>query len=105
MSPYTLGLIALIVAAETAAMSCLKKGVQDYRWFAAGLGFYAIVSVLLTRTFALEGLALTNALWSAASIMATTTVGVLAFKEALHAHDFFAIGMIGAGVLILKYTD
>jgi multidrug transporter EmrE-like cation transporter len=37
--------------------------------------------------------------------MATTTVGVLYFKEVLHLHDFIAIAMIGGGVMILKFTD
>ena len=60
---------------------------------------------MLVKTFKLTGLAFTNALWSGLSVMATTTVGVLYFKEALHVHDFLAIGMIGAGVMILKFTD
>ena len=51
------------------------------------------------------GLALTNALWSALSVMATTFVGVLMFKEVLHVHDYIAIAMIGGGVMILKFTD
>jgi multidrug transporter EmrE-like cation transporter len=37
--------------------------------------------------------------------MATTFVGVLMFKEMLHIHDYIAIAFIGAGVLILKFTD
>jgi multidrug transporter EmrE-like cation transporter len=37
--------------------------------------------------------------------MATTTVGVLFFKEVIHLHDYMAIAMIGGGVMILKYTD
>jgi len=53
----------------------------------------------------MSGIAFTNALWSGLSIMATTTVGVMYFKEELHLHDYMAIGMIGAGVMILKYTD
>jgi multidrug transporter EmrE-like cation transporter len=48
---------------------------------------------------------MTNALWSGLSVMATTTVGVLYFKESLHFHDFIAIAMIGGGVMILKFTD
>jgi multidrug transporter EmrE-like cation transporter len=37
--------------------------------------------------------------------MATTIVGVMLFKEVLHFHDYAAIAMIGAGVMILKLTD
>jgi len=48
---------------------------------------------------------MTNALWSGLSVMATTTVGVLYFKEKLHLHDVIAIGMFGGGVMILKCTE
>ena len=97
-------LILLIVVLETCAMTCLKRGATDWRWFVGGLGFYALVSLALVQTFKLEGLAMTNALWSALSLMATTSVGVIVFKEAFHAHDYLAIAMIGVGVMILKYT-
>ena len=60
---------------------------------------------MLIQTFKLSGMAFTNALWSGISVMATTTVGVLYFKERLHLHDYLAVAMIGAGVMILKYTD
>ena len=60
---------------------------------------------MLVQTLKLTGLAMTNALWSGLSVMATTTVGVFYFKEVLHFHDFIAIAMIGGGVMILKFTD
>jgi multidrug transporter EmrE-like cation transporter len=52
-----------------------------------------------------SGMAMTNALWSGFSVMATTVVGILLFKEGLHLHDFFAIALIVGGVMILKVTD
>jgi hypothetical protein len=67
--------------------------------------FYIGVGLMLVQTFKLTGLAFTNALWSGLSVMATTTIGVLYFKESLHLHDYIAIAMIGSGVLILKFTD
>ena len=70
-----------------------------------GVLLYIGVGGLLVQTFKLTGLAFANALWSGLSIMATTTVGVLYFKETLHLHDYLAVGMIGAGVMILKFTD
>ncbi len=48
---------------------------------------------------------MTNALWSGMSVAATTTVGVLLFKEVIHLHDFLAIALIISGVMILKMTD
>jgi multidrug transporter EmrE-like cation transporter len=50
-------------------------------------------------------MAMTNALWSGLSVVATTIVGVMLFKEVLHIHDYIAIAMIGGGVMILKVTD
>lgn len=95
----------MIVGLETCAMSCFKTSLTDWRFFLLGLLLYSGVGILLVQTFKLTGLAFTNALWSGLSVMATTTVGVLYFKEKLHFHDYIAVAMIGAGVLILKFTD
>lgn len=96
--------VLLIVALETAAMSCFKKAVDSTAWFLAGVLFYACVGFLLRQTFNANGMAMTNAMWSGASVLATTIVGTLLFKETLHGHDFLAIGMIVGGVMILKMT-
>ena len=90
---------------ETLAMSCFKKSLDDWRFFVVGILFYIGVGFMLCQTYYYSGLAMTNALWSALSVMATTFVGVLMFKEVLHIHDYFAIAMIGGGVMILKFTD
>lgn len=86
-------------------MTCFKTSIKDWRYFVLGVLFYIAVGGMLVKTFKLTGFAFTNALWSGISVMATTTVGVLYFKEALHIHDFIAIAMIGGGVMILKFTD
>ena len=97
--------VLFIVGFETMAMTCFKNSLNDWRWFILGVLLYTGVGGLLVQTFKLTGLAFTNALWSGLSVMATTTVGVLYFKEVLHVHDFIAISMIGAGVMILKFTN
>lgn len=86
-------------------MTCFKQSLKDWRFYFLGVLFYSVVGLMLTKTFKLTGMAFTNALWSALSVMATTTVGVLYFKEKMHTHDYLAIAMIGGGVLILKYTE
>lgn len=85
-------------------MSCFKKSMNDYRFFVAGMLFYAGVGFMLCQTYQYTGIAMTNALWSSLSVMATTIVGVMLFKEVLHVHDYIAIAMIGGGVMILKFT-
>ncbi len=97
--------ILIIVAFETSAMSCFKYSLQDWRWFFLGVLFYIGVGLMLVQTFKMSGLAMTNALWSGLSVMATTSVGVLYFKEKLHWHDYIAVAMIGGGVMILKGTE
>ena len=104
MKTWPLLLILLIVVAETCAMSCLKNGVHSFPWFAAGIAFYILTAYLVTQSFKLEGMAVTKSLWSALSVMATTSVGVLYFREKLHYHDYIAVAMIGAGVIIIKST-
>ena len=52
-----------------------------------------------------SGMAMTNAIWSGLSVLATTVTGILLFKESLHLHDYFAIALIAGGVMILKGTD
>jgi multidrug transporter EmrE-like cation transporter len=96
--------ILLIVIFETFAMTCFKKSNEFMGFFYGGIFFYAIVGYLLCQTFKLKGLGITNALWSAMSVLATTFVGVVIFKEVLHVHDYIAVALIASGVVILKIT-
>jgi multidrug transporter EmrE-like cation transporter len=96
--------VLLIVMLETMAMSCFKKSVDSNAFFAVGVLFYAAVGYLLRLTMNASGMAMTNALWSGFSVMATTVTGILLFKETIHTHDLFAIALIVSGVMILKVT-
>jgi multidrug transporter EmrE-like cation transporter len=97
--------VLLIVLLETLAMSCFKRSIDNSAFFAVGVLFYAAVGYLLRLTMNNTGMAMTNALWSGMSVMATTTVGILLFKESIHFHDLLAIALIVSGVMILKVTD
>jgi multidrug transporter EmrE-like cation transporter len=97
--------VLLIVMLETLAMSCFKKSIDSNAFFAVGVLFYAAVGYLLRVTMNASGMAMTNAVWSGFSVLATTVTGILLFKEILHVHDFFAIAMIVTGVMILKTTE
>jgi small multidrug resistance pump len=97
--------VLLIVMLETMAMTCFKKSVDSTAFFAVGVLFYAMVGYLLRVTMNASGMAMTNAIWSGLSVLATTVTGILLFKESLHVHDYFAIALIGSGVMILKGTD
>jgi small multidrug resistance pump len=96
--------VLLIVACETAAMTCFRQSIHYAPLFAVGLLFYGCVGFLLCQTYKTSGLAMTNALWSGLSVVATTLTGTLLFKEVLHLHDYLAIALISSGVMILKVT-
>jgi small multidrug resistance pump len=96
--------VLLIVMLETFAMSCFKRSIDNNAFFALGVLFYAAVGYLLRLTMNDTGMAMTNALWSGLSVLATSIVGVMLFKEVIHLHDMFAIAMIVGGVMILKVT-
>jgi multidrug transporter EmrE-like cation transporter len=97
--------VLLIVMLETMAMSCFKRSVDNNAFFALGVLFYAAVGYLLRMTMNGSGMAMTNALWSGLSVMATTVVGIMLFKETIHLHDMGAIALIVSGVMILKVTE
>jgi small multidrug resistance pump/multidrug resistance protein EbrA len=105
MIPRVYWYVLLIVMLETLAMSCFKKSIDSSAFFAVGVLFYAAVGYLLRFTMNASGMAMTNALWSGFSVLATTVVGIMLFKESLHYHDYFAITLIVVGVMILKVTD
>jgi multidrug transporter EmrE-like cation transporter len=105
MIPRVYWYVLLIVMLETLAMSCFKKSIDSSAFFAVGVLFYAAVGYLLRMTMNASGMAMTNALWSGFSVLATTVVGIMLFKESLHYHDYFAITLIVVGVMILKVTD
>lgn len=97
--------VLLIVILETAAISCFKRSLDYTPFFAIGVLLYAAVGYLLCQTFHTTGMAMTNAIWSALSVAATTVVGIMLFKEAIHLHDYFAIALIVSGVMILRVTE
>jgi multidrug transporter EmrE-like cation transporter len=97
--------VLLIVMLETLAMSCFKRSIDNNAFFALGVLFYAAVGYLLRMTMNGTGMAMTNALWSGLSVMATTIVGIMLFKETIHLHDLGAIALIVSGVMILKVTE
>jgi multidrug transporter EmrE-like cation transporter len=100
--------IILIVIFEAVAQSCLKEYSQssNYNYFYAGILFYGGVGWLLCQTYSQKaGLGVVNLVWSALSIIASTVVGILLFKEKFHTHDILAALLITGGVLILRFTE
>jgi multidrug transporter EmrE-like cation transporter len=100
--------IILIVIFEAVAQSCLKEYSQsnNYNYFYAGILFYTGVGWLLCQTYNNKGdLSVVNLVWSALSIVVSTSIGILLFKEKFHIHDIFAALLITGGILILRFTN
>lgn len=99
--------ILAIVLCEAGAQTCIKNYnlTKGMIYIVTGIILYSIICFLLNKSYSFEGLAKVNLLWSGLSIVASTLIGVLYFKEVLHVHDYFAIAMISAGMYILKSTE
>ena len=100
--------ITLIVIFEAVAQSCLKtySNTSNYNYFIIGIVSYGIVSWLLCQSYTQKGgLGIVNLIWSALSIIVSTIVGILMFKEQFHTHDIIATLLITTGILILRFTQ
>ena len=71
--------VLLILVSETAAFSFLKKFSLESNWshLALGLFFYAMVAILLVKSFKYGDMGIVNVLWSAFSVLAVAGVGTL----------------------------
>lgn len=102
-------IILLIVMAEACAFYCLKEYNITSRtfYFLLAIISYIIVCYLLIETFNEKGMAVTNVLWSGLSIVASTSLGVIYFKEHLVQSDYIGIFFVTVGIMILKmyHTD
>lgn len=100
--------ITLIVIFESVAQSCLKtySNTNNYSYFFVGIVSYSIVSWLLCQSYNHKGgLGIVNLIWSAVSIIASTIIGIIMFKEKFHTHDILATLLITSGILILRFTQ
>ncbi len=100
--------ITLIVIFEAIAQSCLKtySNNNNYYYFLFGIMSYCIVSWLLCQSYNQKGdLGVVNLFWSALSIIVSTVIGILMFKEKFHIHDIIATLLITIGIMILRFTQ
>lgn len=97
-------IILMIVICESGAMTCLQlfRREQNQMYFAGAILLYAIICYLLTKTYDYKGVSTVNAVWSGLSVMASTLVGLYIFHEDMGWKDFVGIGMVGAGVMMIK---
>lgn len=100
--------ITIIAICETIAQNCLKEYSQSNKniYFYVGILFYTIIGWLIYKTYdQKKEFGIINLIWSGLSIIISTSVGILLFKEKFHIHDILATLLITTGILILKFTN
>lgn len=74
---------------------------QKVYWFFIGVMFYVGVLYLLYKAYFYSGFALANGLWSAFTLILTTVVGVIYYKEKINAMETLGFFLVIIGILML----
>ena len=103
---YIILFIAII--AETISTSCLKLSDRFTKFWPSLCVVIGIVSCtyLLSIVFKIMPVGITNAIWSAVSIILVTIVGIVFYKEPFDFPTALGILLIIAGIVIINvYAD
>ena len=101
-------LLFIAVVAETISTSCLKQSDQFTKFWPS---LFVVIGVssciyLLSMVFKIMPIGITNAIWSAVSIILVTIVGIIYYKEPCDFPTIFGILLIIAGIVIINvYSD
>ncbi|UOQ44207.1 SMR family transporter [Halobacillus salinarum] len=92
---------ALLLAA--AGQITVKKSAGFRRWIPSLLSFllFGLCIYFLTVAVQYMEVGIAYAIWSGASIVSTTIIGILLFNETASRRKLFYIGLILIGVIIL----
>lgn len=98
---------SLLTAVEVVADTAAKLGNNDARFFdgynnAVLYAGYNLEAFILSKVLKNNSIAITTAYWNAMTTLTHTLVGTLAFGEVLEREDFFGIGLIIAGIFLLR---
>ena len=109
-SAAVLPVIAAIVTFEAGAQYCIKRSKtadaeNKTPFFLVAIMLYALVCGCLSRSYEYQTMGLVNAVWSAASVLAIVTIGVIAYHETLTQTDFVGILFIIVGVFLIFVRD
>ncbi len=98
-------IILMIAMVEACGQFCLKKGSQDKNKFLYFIGFtsYAFIAYLLLKTYSLnKGLAYSNLVWSALSIIFACVSGKLFFGEKI---NYLAVLLAMGSIYVINTTQ
>ena len=101
-------ILFIAIVAETISTSCLKLSNQFTRFWPSVFVVIGMVSCtyLLSIVFKIMPVGITNAIWSAVSIILVTAVGIVYYKEPFDFPTALGIVLIIAGIVIINlYSD
>lgn len=103
MSPFFL-LIALITSLDIAGTICAKfySIHKNPLMLAATIILFGAAGLVFARSLKYEGMAITNVLWIALSIVAVTIIGYFFFKENIAPIQLTGIGVIIIGLVLIN---
>ena len=98
-------IILLIATIEACGQFCLKKGSENKNKLLYFIGFssYAFISYLLLKTYSLnKGVAYSNLIWSALSIIFACVSGKLFFGEKI---NYVAVLLALAAIYVINQDE
>lgn len=105
---YTLiNIILLIVILETVAQTCLKKTklTNNNNYACISVIAYAIICLLLVKTYSYKSMGIVNLVWSCFSILFIIFTGILFFHESITRYDVIGILFIFVGLYFVFMKD
>ena len=92
---------------ETLAQGAIKYANQNKipYYVLIGVGFYAIICLVLYKLYSHESMALVNAWWNIITSVTVTLSGIFIFNETLKHTDIVGIIMVIVGAFFLSADD
>lgn len=106
-----IGIILLETLSQTFARKYRDNAVEDdpgnFKWkknfylIAVSLLLYIPILAILVQTYKYSNFAISNAIWDSGTIIGTSLVGWLYFKESLNAYEITGMGLVVAGAILI----
>ena len=104
MNPFVIH-IALITLLDIAGSICAKYYSLSKKpsLLIATVIFFGAAGFVFAKSLKFEGMAITNVLWIALSILIITIIGYFAFKEDISHLQLLGIGVIMVGLILINW--
>lgn len=98
-------ILLLIIISEAITQSSIRYYylTEDVLYFLTAIFGYVLVCIFLVVAYRRTQFGLTNALWSALSIIVMLSIGLIVFKESIPSHDLLGVFFIFIGFSIIMF--